>query len=129
MRKLIGNVKTQNLEKMPFFCGCLNLLSFKYWATINELIMFLNLVSLIISIALLFRTKKQGTSYIPSQQDFLTIQKSFFFWNKIYTFTLEIKNLYNTLEKWRFRCAILSYTALIIVSLVTILGFILKSFH
>lgn len=129
MRKILGNAKTENLEKILFFCSCLNLLSFKYWATINGLIIFSSLVSLIISITLLSRTKKKGTSYIPSQQDFLTIQKSFLFWNKIHTFTFEVENLYNTVEKWKFRCAILAYTSLSIVSFAAILGFILKSFR
>ncbi len=129
MRKIIGNVKTENLEKILFFCSCLNVLSFKYWATINELIMFSSLVSLIISITLLSRTKKKGTSYIPSQQDSLTIQKSFRFWNRIYTFTIKINHLYNTLEKCKFHCAILAYTSLSIASFATILGFILTSFH
>lgn len=126
MRKILGNAKTENLEKILFFCSCLNLLSFKYWATINGLIIFSSLVSLIISITLLSRTKKKGTSYIPSQQDFLTIQKSFLFWNKIHTFTIGIK--YNFLEKCKFHCAILAYTSLSIASFATILGFILKSF-
>ena len=125
MRKVLKKLETRYLMKLLLISFALDMLYVKSLSVstvtvFNWLSPVFGLVDLSLASIIFFRIKNKGAVYIPKEYDTLTIEKSFLIVNKIYTYRLQIDNLYNNLENWKIKLYLFCLGSICLISIVSL---------